>query len=81
MPLDWSVVLEKYGNGAQVPTVTGGKFLKVARADDTAIYIESPIWSATLDRSNLEKGVMLIEEGLKTPAGAVKLVRYVPGLV
>ena len=63
MPLDWSQVLERYGKGADVPTVTGGKFLHVARADEKAIYIESPIWSATLDRSNLEKGVKLIEEG------------------
>ncbi len=63
MPLDWSKVIERYGNGAKVPTVTGGKFLNVARADDKAIYIESPIWSTTLDRSNLEKGVRLIEEG------------------
>ncbi len=63
MPLDWSVVKQKYGNGAQVPTVTGGKFLKVARADDTAIYIESPIWSATLQRTDLEKAVELIEQG------------------
>lgn len=64
MPLDWSQVVEKYGNGFKVPTVTGGKFLQISRADDDAIYIESPIWSATLDRSNLEKGVELIEEGL-----------------
>ncbi len=64
MPLNWSTVIEKYGEGAEVPTVTGGKFLHVARADDAAIYIESPIWSATLDRSNLEKGVSLIEEGV-----------------
>jgi len=64
MPLDWSTVMNKYGNGYQVPTVTGGKFLKVSHADDKAIYIESPIWQATLDRSNLEKGVQLIEEGL-----------------
>jgi hypothetical protein len=64
MPLNWSTVLEKYGEGAEVPTVVGGKFLHVARADDTAIYIESPIWSATLERSNLEKGVALIEEGV-----------------
>ena len=63
MPLDWAKVVERYGNGAKVPTVTGGKFLNVARADEKAIYIESPIWSATLDRSNLEKGVRLIEEG------------------
>jgi hypothetical protein len=63
MPLDWSRVVERYGKGAKVPTVTGGKFLQVARADETAIYIESPIWSATLDRANLEKGVRLIEDG------------------
>ena len=64
MPLDWSEVITKYGSGAKVPTVTGGKFLQVSHADETAIYIESPIWSATLDRVNLEKGVELIEEGL-----------------
>jgi hypothetical protein len=64
MPLDWSTVIAKYGNGYKVPTVTGGKYLQVARADEMAIYIESPIWSATLDRANLEKGVQLIEEGL-----------------
>ena len=64
MPLDWAEVITKYGSGAKVPTVTGGKFLQVSHADETAIYIESPIWSATLDRVNLEKGVELIEEGL-----------------
>lgn len=63
MPLDWSVVLQKYGDGAKVPTVTGGKFLQVARADDAAIYIESPIWKAKLQRRDLEKGVELIEKG------------------
>ena len=64
MPLDWSMVIDKYGSGAKVPTVTGGKFLQVTRADENGIYIESPIWAATLDRSNLEKGVSLIEEGV-----------------
>lgn len=63
MPLDWSNVLEKYRNGALVPTVTGGKFLKVARADNVGIHIESPIWRAVLHRENLEKGVTLIEDG------------------
>jgi hypothetical protein len=63
MPLNWSQVIAKYGNGALVPTVSGGKFLKVAGADSEAIYIESPIWSATLHRVNLEKGVDLIENG------------------
>lgn len=63
MSLDWNSVIAKYGKGALVPTVTGGKFLKIARADEQAIYIESPIWSATLHRENLEKGVELIEKG------------------
>jgi hypothetical protein len=63
MPLDWSQVKKKYGNGYMVPTLAGGKFLKVAFADDEAIQIESPIWSARLHRVNLEKGVALIEDG------------------
>jgi hypothetical protein len=63
MPLDWSEVKKKYGNGAKVPTVVGGKFLQVARVDDEAIHIESPIWKAKLLRSDLEKGVDLIEKG------------------
>ena len=63
MPLDWSAVKAKYGEGFQVPTCAGGKFLKVARVDDEAIHIESPIWTARLQRVNLEKGVALIEDG------------------
>jgi hypothetical protein len=63
MPLDWSNVIEKYGNGAKVPTITGGKFLNVSGADDRGIHLESPIWTDTLERANLEKGVELIEEG------------------
>lgn len=62
MPLDWSQVTTKYGNGFKVPTVAGGKFLQVSRADDQAIYIESPIWSAVLRRVDLEKAVDLIEK-------------------
>lgn len=63
MPLDWSVVIEKYGHGFLVPTVAGKKFLTISHVDDEAIHIESPIWQARLQRKNLEKGVALIEEG------------------
>ena len=63
MPLEWSIVKDKYGDGFDVPTVTGGKFLRIAKVDDEAIYIESPIWSAKLQRVNIEKGVALIEDG------------------
>ena len=63
MPLDWSIVKDRYGAGFMVPTCAGGKFLKVSHADGEAIHIESPIWRAKLQRSNLEKGVALIEDG------------------
>jgi hypothetical protein len=63
MPLDWTLVKAKYGQGAKVPTVTGGKFVNIARVDDEAITIETPIWTARLQRINLEKGVQLIEDG------------------
>ncbi len=63
MPLDWNAVKAKYGQGFMVPTVAGGKFLKVTKVDDEAVHIESPIWLAKLHRVNLEKGVALIEDG------------------
>ena len=63
MPLDWSIVKQKYGAGYDVPTVTGGKFLRISGVDDEAIHIESPIWKAKLHRVNIEKGVALIEAG------------------
>jgi hypothetical protein len=64
MPLDWSIVSQRYAQGAQVPTVAGNKILQVTGADDEKIYIKSPLWSASLSRENLEKGVELIEEGV-----------------
>lgn len=63
MPLNWSKVKKKYGKGAKVPTVAGGKFLQVVSVDDEAIHIETPLWRAELHRTNLEKGVELIEQG------------------
>lgn len=64
MPLEWQKVVQRYGGGAQVPTISGGKFLNVARADEKVIVIESPIWTAVLEREHLEKAVALIEEGM-----------------
>lgn len=64
MPLDWSRVVQKYGDGFKVPTITGGKFLQVSSADDTAIHIENPVWTSILERVHFEKAVELIEEGL-----------------
>ena len=64
MPLDWAEVKKRYGEGAEIPTVAGGKLLTVTGCDDDAIYIENPLWKAQLSRKNLEKGVELIEEGV-----------------
>jgi len=64
MPLDWNQVVAKYGTGYQVPTIRGGKFVNIVRVDDEAIHIETPIWSATLQRKNLEAGVALIDSGV-----------------
>lgn len=61
MPLDWSMVIAKYGSGYKVPTIRGGKFVNIVRVDEEAIHIESPIWSARLQRKNLEAAVELIE--------------------
>jgi hypothetical protein len=64
MPLDWAVVSARYGKGAEVPTVAGNKILQITGVDEEKIHIKSPLWVASLSRSNLEKGVELIEEGL-----------------
>lgn len=64
MALKWSDVTAKYGSGYNVPTITGGKFLHVASADDEAINIDSPIWTARIERQHLEKAARLIDDGL-----------------
>jgi hypothetical protein len=64
MPLDWAVVSQRYGDGAQVPTVAGNKILQITGVDEEKIHIKSPLWVASLSRANLEKGVQLIEEGV-----------------
>ena len=64
MPLDWTFVKRRYADGALVPTVAGGKTLEVTGADDDGIFIQNPLWKAVLHRTNLEKGVDMIEQGM-----------------
>jgi hypothetical protein len=64
MALNWSMIKEKYGAGAEVPTVAGNKTLQITGVDDEKIYICSPLWKASLSREHLEKGAQLLEEGL-----------------
>ena len=64
MPLNWSAVVQKYREGFKVATITGGKYLQVSSADESALHIENPVWTSTLERAHFEKAVELIEEGL-----------------
>lgn len=63
MPLDWKEVVNKYGSGATIPTVAGGKTLKISAADDEAIQISHSLWKDSLERVHLERAVELIESG------------------
>ena len=64
MPLDWNEVMARYGSGAQVPTVAGGKTLEVEGADAQHIYIRGGrLWRAALPRDHLERAAAAIERG------------------
>ena len=63
MPLDWSEIQRRYGVGARIPTVAGGKTLEITSVDDDNIHIRHSLWSDVLSREHLEKAVRLIEEG------------------
>lgn len=63
MSLDWNEVVNRYGAGASIPTVAGGKTLEITAADETAIHISHRLWKDSLDRVDLERAVELIENG------------------
>ena len=56
MPLDWSEVQRRYGMGATIPTVAGGKTLEITSVDDNKIYIRHRLWTDALCREHLEEG-------------------------
>jgi hypothetical protein len=75
MPLDWDEVMRRYGPGAQVPTVAGGKTLDVTGADEHGISIRGgSLWTAELRRADLERAVELLEAGVleRTPVAFVE---------
>ena len=63
MSLDWQEVTSRYGGGALVPTVAGGKTLQVTGVTDEGIDIRTSLWKDTLARKDLEKAVTLLGEG------------------
>jgi hypothetical protein len=66
MPLDWNNVVERFKNGAELESIPGASTLTVTGADDEKIYVAHRLWKAVLSRKNLEKAVMLLEEGKMT---------------
>ena len=69
MPLDWSEVELRYRDGRKVPNLAGGRSLEIVGADDRSITIRHRLWEATLRRDNLERAVIMVEEG-KLPRNA-----------
>ena len=64
MPLDWSKVVERYGNGFKVPTITGGKHLQVSHANRRGdLHRCRRSGRRGSARDDLEKGVRLIDDG------------------
>jgi hypothetical protein len=63
MPLDWTMVVKRYENGAEIEPIPGASTLKVVGADDEKVYVKHRLWQAALSRQNLEKAVLLLEQG------------------
>ncbi|GAA4846763.1 hypothetical protein ACFQ34_32510 [Pseudonocardia benzenivorans] len=61
MPLDWATVERRYGDGASIPTVAGGKTLQITGVDAEGVHIRNALWRDTLRRADLEKAVALVE--------------------
>lgn len=66
MPLDWSTVKSRYEQGAEIEPIPGASTLAVTGADDEKVYVKHRLWKDSLSRRNLEKAVLLLEEGRMT---------------
>src|SRR5437870_4265964 len=66
MPLDWTEVVKRYENGAELPSMPGARTLQVTGADAEFIYISHRLWTGKLTRAYLEKAVELLEAGRMT---------------
>ena len=64
VPLDWVQVKRRYGDGAEIPTVAGGKTVHIVGVDDQQILVRARLWEAGLRREHLERAVELMEEGV-----------------
>jgi hypothetical protein len=66
VPLDWNSVIDRYKDGAQIEPIPGASTLSVTGADEEKVYVKHRLWADALSRKNLEKAVMLLEDGKMT---------------
>ena len=76
MGLDWSVVIERYKDGADIEPIPGASTLKVTGADDEKVYVKHRLWTDALSRRNLEKAVTLLEQGKMTRSSGDFIDQY-----
>jgi hypothetical protein len=66
LSLNWTNVVERYKDGAEVQPIPGSSTLAVTGADEDKVYVKHRLWKDSLSRANLEKAVLLLEEGKMT---------------
>ena len=66
VPLDWAQLQREFGEGGDIPTVAGGKTLRITAVDDEYVHIKHTLWRDRLAREHLEKAVALIESDAMT---------------
>lgn len=74
--LDWEVVQQRLGGGVDVPTIAGGKTLRVVAVDTECIHIAHPLWKDTVERRHLERAVELLAEGRLSGAAGPFVEEY-----
>ncbi len=66
MALDWADVMSRYSAGAKISPIPGASTLAVTGADEEKVYVKHRLWQDSLSRANLEKAVLLLEQGKMT---------------
>lgn len=76
MPLDWSHVMQKYQDGADVAALSGAAKLTVTGADEERIYVKHRLWKDSLSRRNLERAIDLVDKGEMSSRAADFIDQY-----
>jgi hypothetical protein len=66
MPLDWARLQREFVDGGEIPTVAGGKTLRITTVDDDYVHIRHPLWRDRLAREHLQMAVDLVEADAMT---------------